>query len=315
MKKWMIPLLLFMLIGCEESLNEDQRQAVEPDEAIGISASLKEEIASQIDIQTEKLDVHHLYQITDFSINLDDESLPSALKAMPNIKMLQVTVPFEKLSTITNLNRLIYLNIQENETAISDVNFKDFPHLDTLYLSNNRLQHIENIELPKTLHTLWLSDNNIKDLTPLQVLNSLSILSINNNAVSSLLPLKEISNLMVLYASGNQIEDAAMIKNLASLENITLSDNPLRSIEFARELANLKTLLVANTKVSDLSPLARHGSIETLDIRETNITTIKPLLEVKSLNHLILDKEKVKDWQLLEEKNGVFITETLSVEN
>lgn len=315
MKKWMIPLLLFILSGCEGSFNQYKRQAAETDEIIGISASLKEEIASQIDVQTDNLDVHHLYQITDFSINLNDESLPSALKAMPNIKMLQVTVPLEKLSAVTNLNRLIYLNIQENETAISDLDFKDFPHLDTLYLSNNRLQHIEDIELPKTLHTLWLTDNNIQDLTPLQVLTSLSILSINNNAVSSLLPLTEISNLMVLYASGNQIQDAAVIKNITSLENITLSDNPLRSIEFARELPNLKTLLVANTEVSDLSPLARHGSIETLDIRDTNITTIKPLLEVKSLNHLILDKETVKDWQLLEERNGVFITETLSVEN
>lgn len=313
MRKWVIPILLLMLGGCDDSFTQHSKSAASVNTDLEISHALKEDIASQKNIPAQDLQTDHLEHLIDFSINVDDKSLSAALKAMQNIKMLRVNVPLEELAMLSLLDQLLYLNIQDNEDVITELDFKIFQSLDTLYLSNNHLQHIDGLSLPYNVHTLWLKDNDIQDLSPLQPLSSLRILSISNNAVTSLIPLKEFMGLKVLYASTNQIEDADILKNLSGLENIALSNNPLRSLEFARNLPNLKTLLIANTEVADLSSLTRHKSIETLDIRGTNITSIKPLLEVQSLNHLILDKEAVKDWHLLEGKQGLLISETLSI--
>lgn len=57
----------------------------------------------------------------------------------------------------------------------------------------------------------------------------------------------------------------------------------------------------SSTAVSDLTPLANLQQLNALSIPYTEVTSIKPLLGLKNLNHIVLNKNMVSDWELLKE--------------
>ena len=61
--------------------------------------------------------------------------------------------------------------------------------------------------------------------------------------------------------------------------------------------------------MSDLTPLANANNLYYLDIRGTKVTSVQPLLGLTNLKYLLLNKETVEDWTLLEKDDGPIISE------
>ena len=61
--------------------------------------------------------------------------------------------------------------------------------------------------------------------------------------------------------------------------------------------------------MADLTPLANAKNLYYLDIRGTKVTSIQPLVGLKNLKYVLLTKETVEDWELLEKDGGPIISE------
>jgi len=76
-------------------------------------------------------------------------------------------------------------------------------------------------------------------------------------------------------------------------------------------LINLIIFLEAWSAICRYTLLAHKKHLQYLDIRDTKVVTVKPLLPLDKLEFLILDKKLVQDWSLLENKEGLTISENI----
>ncbi|WP_313893664.1 DUF4652 domain-containing protein [Psychrobacillus sp.] len=167
--------------------------------------------------------------------------------------------------------------------------WKDFKHLEAIDLGGTSLKSLEGAEGLTNTENLFLGDNYITDLSPL----------------------KDLTNLKSVILNSNPIIDFSSLSKLKNLTFLSLGDTKLDSLEIVRDMKKLDRLIIFNTKVSDLTPLENAKKLTYLDIRYTDVTSIKPLLKHEKLKYLLLNKDIVKDWELLSGKEGLRISEEI----
>lgn len=191
--------------------------------------------------------------------------------------------------------------------------WEDLAHLETIDLSGKALENLQGAEIVKKTENLFLANNSITDITSLKDLDKLKYLELSNNQITSIEALEGLTDLESLSLDNNPIIDFTIISQLENLTFLSLQDTQLDSLTFVREMKNLDRIIIAETKVSNLTPLENLNKLTYLDIRGTNITTIKPLEKLDKLQYLLLDKDKVKDWKLLANKEYLRISEEIII--
>ena len=273
-----------------------------------ISEEFKTDISEQLGIPFEELSDEDFKHIKKIVINYNDPTLDDVLAKLINLQNLSVNVPIDHHLMIKDLLQLKYLDIVDNSFA--DLTFlSSLIQLKELYLHNNDIKNIDGIATLHNLKILSITNNKIEDVKPLESLVSLEYLEIHGNKVQSLTPIEALENLTMFIASDNDIKDASSLKDLVKLTFVNLSENPLKSIDFAKNLPDLDRLQISDTDVADLTPLANAKSLYYLDIRGTKVTSIQPLVNLKTLKYVLLSKDTVEDWHLLEKDGGPIISE------
>lgn len=314
MKK--ISFLLFVVVltsGCfHRPANDEAGKMIEVngtnDQDQTISEEFKNDISDQLGIPFEELSAEDFKHIKKIAINYNDPTLEDVFKKLTNLQNLSVNVPIDYHMMIEDFIQLKYLDIMNN--SFTDVAFlSPLTELKELYLHRNDIENIDGLATLHHLKILSITNNKIQDVTPLEKLVSLEYLEIHDNAVHSLTPIASLENLTMFIASNNVIEDATALTNLHKLTFVNLSDNPLEAIDFAKGLSDLDRLQISDTNVADLTPLANAKNLYYLDIRGTKVTSIQPLVGLTKLKYVLLNKETVKDWALLEKDGGPIISE------
>jgi Leucine-rich repeat (LRR) protein len=242
----------------------------------------------------------------------------------------------EKIYLNTNLDTIKY-RLKEcikNGKKILDLKYlelKMFPDLDSdiienleeLYIGNNELEslpdlnHFKNLlvldisinkinklkKMPKKLIEFTCFDNKIEDISNISVCANLKTLFISNNLITSLDFLNNHQNLEILMANNNKISDIPQniikirkihirnnnITKIKSYNNLIYLDCQNNNLEYIAPMNNLRDLILSdNTQIEDI-PVFK--SLKYLEILNTNISKIKYM---NKLEELICIKDCVK---------------------
>ncbi|XP_017364613.1 protein phosphatase 1 regulatory subunit 42 [Cebus imitator] len=151
-----------------------------------------------------------------------------------------------------------------------------------------RTEHVEDLSLCKNLSVLYLYDNCISQITNLNYATNLTHLYLQNNCISCIENLRSLKKLEKLYLGGNYI---AVIEGLEGL-------GELRELHVESQRLPLGEKLLFDPRT--LHSLAKSLSI--LNVSNNNIDDIKDLEILENLNQLIaVDNQllHVKDLEFL----------------
>lgn len=122
---------------------------------------------------------------------------------------------------------------------------QEYTGLKTLYLEQNAISVIENLDKLVNLRCLYLGKNLIMEISGLATLVNLETLDLADNAISQIKGLSGLPLLKNLNVSGNRFKTLADIEELAqctSLTSLDISQNKLEGDETITFIATLPLL-------------------------------------------------------------------------
>ncbi|XP_076268156.1 uncharacterized protein LOC143201150 isoform X2 [Rhynchophorus ferrugineus] len=173
-----------------------------------------------------------------------------------------------KIPSFSNGHDIETLYMYNNDIAIIE-NLDDLISLKKLYLQNNKIGRIENLGRLKQLKKLYLSKNNISVLEGLEDLKELEELHIEKQNL--------VDNIPLCFDP----RTVSIISN--SLKVLNIANNKLESISFLSPLKLLTTLDASRNDLNDIK-----------DITET-LRNLYYLKEVKFLGNPVTKKHRYKE--------------------
>nr|CAD7571896.1 unnamed protein product [Timema californicum] len=158
-----------------------------------------------------------------------------------------------------------------------------YPHLQVLYLNNNKITTMKRLQLATlpALETLFLQDNQLKSLTGLKGATTLSRLVLDRNRIEFVTQedFDGLEKLRELYLEGNKLRELFFIQGLNKLDRLFLAYNrimDINEVSFLATLNNLKEVtLLGNPlcrKVNYYQIILKHiATIELLDGHSINL--------------------------------------------
>ncbi|XP_063845133.1 leucine-rich repeats and immunoglobulin-like domains protein 3 [Scylla paramamosain] len=243
---------------------------------------------SSMGIKKVPRDLPEWVEELDLSDNKGFQITPDAFQDLPVLRVLYLRkLNLSGLPRLGSLPALTDLYLSDNRISdVEQVNLEGMPGLLLLDLSRNRLRHLSHLPFKNmSLARLNLNRNQLRHLEPssFQSLGSLGELKLSRNQLTSSIfnhtnsIFANLTNLRILDLSGNQL-------------------NNLKGLMF-RDLKKLKILRLRKNGITTFSDGSLFGldSIEKLYLDFNNITTISKglLFDLKSLAHLSLKSNQI----------------------
>jgi Leucine-rich repeat (LRR) protein len=170
----------------------------------------------------------------------------------------------------------------ENGTTLIDLSFKKIKQILKTYKLSN-------------LQKLWLHNNQITEIKELDGLNSLQKLSLHNNQIAEMKGLNKLTNLQYLYLNHNQIKEIKGIDGLTRLQVLSLHNNQIAEIKGLDELTRLQELLLHNNQITEMKGLNKLTSLQYLSLKYNQIKEIKGLYGLTSLRELTFESNQITE--------------------
>mmetsp|Transcript_26909 Transcript_26909/g.52994 ORF Transcript_26909/g.52994 Transcript_26909/m.52994 type:complete len:406 (+) Transcript_26909:189-1406(+) len=121
---------------------------------------------------------------------------------------------------------------------------EQFSHLRGLWLENNNLSAIENIDHLVNLRCLYLGNNVITKISGLENLSRLNVLSIHHNLLESIEGLSGCTSLETLEVANNNINDISLLSECPTLVTVDVKVNKVESdaVDVLARMPNLRAL-------------------------------------------------------------------------
>ena len=216
--------------------------------------------------------------------HLDDDDLV----AFSNFKLMKyLSLGNNEITSVSNLKdirTLLELHLQGNK--IEDVrNLRFLKNLQSLYLSHNEIRNVfsgakeVNVSYLKyltDLDILYLNDNYIEDISDLEPLDDLKVLNVNNNQIQDLSVLADKGETLVeLYAENNDVDSLSFVRNLIHLTRLMVSGNngvyESALGGYLGNLTELRTLTLSGKDLRSVGFLQNLTKLTRLDIAGCNI--------------------------------------------
>lgn len=209
----------------------------------------------------------------------------------------------EQLLILENLPHLESLNISNNK--IQNISFsKNLIQLRNLDFRNNRIQDISSLKNLTQLQTLYLDNNQIRDISHLQSLKQLKDLNLNSNEINDYTFLQYLTELEDINLSSSKINECSFLQKLLQLQFLYLNNNQIQDIQFLRNLKRLQVLRLDNNFIKEIEPLDNLTQLKKLQINDNKIQDInflKNLTKIEELwlhNNLFIDGSPLKSLHL-----------------
>lgn len=191
------------------------------------------------DNRIQRMD-HHLEHFNDGPLN----SLDLSFNTIRHIRHVE---------RLTNLKDLY---LCQNEITRID-NLDTLTKLDNLELGANKIRELANLEKLQSLTTLWVARNKITKIENLSALTNLRLLSIQSNRITKIEGLEKLVNLEELYISHNGIEKIEGLENCPKLTTLDISNNRITKLEGLGHLTNLEELWASNNQIDRLDSVEK----------------------------------------------------------
>lgn len=252
-----------------------------PPQDFGDAIDADEDLLDEIDEQTEEIDLTHLKISSLKKLNLS---------RFPNVKYACFRQNFlTNLSGVEGLPKTLeHFDVYDNRISridhhiehfnggklqVLDLSFNTIRHirhlaeltnLEELYLCQNDISKIENVETLTKLHNLELGANRIREICNLDTLQNLQTLWLAKNKIPKLQNLDSLVNLRLLSIQSNRITKIEGLDKLVNLEELYISHNGIEKIEGLEKCLKLNTLDISNNKIKELTNLAHLENLEEL---------------------------------------------------
>ncbi|KAE8747192.1 hypothetical protein FOCC_FOCC006059 [Frankliniella occidentalis] len=175
-------------------------------------------------------------------------------------------------------------------------------NLKVLYLQNNQLQRVENLEFATQLTHLYLQRNNILKMNGFDGLVALQKLYLGHNSISVVEGLENLKCLQELHVEhqklcpGEEIMfDPRSIAALGyTLNVLNLQGNGLTSLEDLVGLDRIRILLVSSNNLKDVTKLQAFlnvvPTLEELDMRDNPV-----VLDYKNCNRILASAHNLRN--------------------
>lgn len=232
--------------------------------------------------------------ITIVELDLYDNHIahaPRAVQSLTNLTILDYS--FNSLKHIKHLDALTKLEelylVQNKINSIA--NLESLTSLKMLELGANKIREIENLENLVALQQLWLGKNKITSMKNLSCLKNLKILSLPSNRLTVIEGIDELESLEELYLSHNAIEKLQGLDKNSKLTILDISNNRVSLLENISHLSNLEEFWASNNQLSSYPDVQRElGPIKTLKTvyLEGNPLQTESMATYRNKLHLIL---------------------------
>lgn len=148
------------------------------------------------------------------------------------------------------------------------------PDLRSLYLTGNRIEHLDHVPKPCRWTKLSLASNGLIDCAALADCTHLETLDVSHNKLTTLPLLEALERLEKLDASNNEIERATGLAGLPSLAHLNLYGNRLTTLDAITNLPRLAYLNVAGNMLDSLDGLRDLPALRHLDAGSNRLAAI-----------------------------------------
>ena len=159
---------------------------------------------------------------------------------------------------------LKYLELKEFPNLPNDI----IKNLEELYISNNDLEILPDLDYFKNLTILDIAENNIQKIGKLP--KKLIELCCFDNNLEEITSIKDCEVLRILYISNNKISDLQILESHSSLEILIANFNNIKDIP--RNIPNLKKIQIRNNKIKKIKS---YPNLIYLDCRYNNIKELE----------------------------------------
>ncbi len=212
---------------------------------------------------------------------------------------MEIIITRDNIDKYSNnsFGEIIKINWQTGELDKKVID--NFPNLQELYCSFNKIKSLEPLSNCVNLQILYCRINKIKSLELLSNCVNLQILLLQYNKIISLEPLSNYVNLRVLYCSNNQITSLEPLSNCVNLRELFCEYNKLRSLGQLSRCINLEILSCRHNKITSLEPLSNCVNLKELNCSDNQLTSLEPLSNCVNLQILKCFQNQIRSLEPL----------------
>jgi len=200
----------------------------------------------------------------------------------------------DALSTLTELD--FHANSIEQIQNIAG----RFPNLTHLDLSFNSIRGIEGLEHLPCLRELYLEQNKLHRIENLQSLTSLTLLELGGNRIREIEGLSSLVQLRSLYLGKNKLDHIKELEGLTRLELLSLQSNRLTRLCGLERLTSLTELYVGSNGLTAIEGLNTLTRLRVLDLSMNQIKRLQNLEPLHALEEFWLNSNGLSDFRDLE---------------
>ncbi|CRG95828.1 leucine-rich repeat protein [Plasmodium gallinaceum] len=214
-------------------------------------------------INKNNFDINNYYFATSNEEIFYDEYLLNNIPKNTNRKYVNIkdilnkkySEIYKNINTKNYHNYIKIINLSNLYLPLNFLNFSNFENLKILNLSNNGIENLNDLKLPKKLKVLNLKNNKISSLEFLSDFLEIEKLVLDNNELKNINKIILLKKLKILRCSHNKITNLPLFQNLNLME-LNIHNNLIKDITHLVLIKNKKSLIsinIYNNKINFLN--------------------------------------------------------------
>lgn len=201
------------------------------------------------------------------------------------------------------------VNLKRNKIALEKIKKEKETKTGVLNLSGCLLEAIPpDILQMNWLRELYLMDNMIRHIKNLDNASQLIKLDLTNNEIEVIENLENLTSLQILELKGNKLKSVEGLKNNNKLRELGLSDNNIEILNGIGHLQELKKLYISRNRLTDITELSLLPHLKRIVLTGNMLQTIKPLIP-----HLKSGLKIALEYSFDENEEGIFLKDNRTI--
>lgn len=195
------------------------------------------------------------------------------------------------------------IDFYDNRLSHMDHRLEKFgSSLKSLDLSFNNFRHIKHLQTMTGMQDLYLCQNDIGKIVNLECLTNLTNLELGANRIKTIKGLETLVNLEQLWLARNKITRLEGLDKLKKLRLLSIQSNRISKIEGLEELTELTELYIAYNHLEKIEGLDKNTKLSTLDVSNNRLTELSGLDHLQELEELWASGNQLTSFENVEKQ-------------